>query len=111
VTRARPASSVRRHHAAGARGVALWVRSVALRGRGRSAVLSSLSCRNQHCNATDGQVPPDDHTNLICTIVSNICTSNIYIYIYIYCRCRYYLLCCSFVGLSTGCSPLFLRLR
>jgi hypothetical protein len=24
-------------------------------------------CRNQHCNSTDGQVPPDDHTKLICT--------------------------------------------
>jgi hypothetical protein len=30
--------------------------------------LASLNCRNQHCNSTDGQVPPDDHTKLICTV-------------------------------------------
>jgi hypothetical protein len=32
--------------------------------------LASLNCRNQHCNSSGGQVPPDDHTKLICTVAS-----------------------------------------
>jgi hypothetical protein len=33
----------------------------------RRRLLASLNCRNQHCNSSDGLVPPDDHTKLICT--------------------------------------------
>ena len=33
---------------------------------------SVVNCRNQHCNSIDGQVPPVDHTKLICTVALRV---------------------------------------